>query len=585
MTRPRYIALVRETPDAAPDASLAFDRLVRGRSDIVRVLETPFVSLAATRRGVVSMDRRGALVGTVFHRDTGNLVTALDEDRRRRILASGGRELVRGYWGNYVAFLASGDRCDVLRAPLGTLPCLHVALRGAVVVSSDMDLLVASGLYSPAVDWDQVVQSLAFRDLRARQTCLEGVGDLRGGQRLAAGPEGAVRQDLWSPWQFVSGGAAADDIEAMAEDLGAVVRGCVAAQSAPFERPLVMLSGGLDSSIVAACLAGGHRASALNLVTAEASGDERAYARAVAGALKMPLAERGRDVARIDPACSPARRLPRPSVRMFLQESMRLARDVAVETGARAIVNGGGGDNVFCSLQSSAPVADRLRVEGPGRGAIETARAVSLLAPARMSEVLADAVRRAWLGKPAFRLRSDRSLLGAGVSDRIVSDRPHSWLEVPRGALPGRAMHVYLIAAAQGYVECLDPLDPLPTLVPLLSQPVVERCLAIPTWRWFEAGRNRAVARRAFARALPREVIERRSKGTPDAFVAQIFETHRPALREILAEGQLARRGLVDRDALLAAIDDPRPAYGDRFRRVLEFADVEVWAGGWTGSA
>ena len=40
---------------------------------------------------------------------------------------------------------------------------------------------------------------------------------------------------------------------------------------------------------------------------------------------------------------------------------------------------GGGGDNVFCALQSAAPVADRLLTDGPGRGFFSTARAIAIL--------------------------------------------------------------------------------------------------------------------------------------------------------------------------------------------------------------
>ncbi|MGK4422636.1 asparagine synthase-related protein, partial [Klebsiella pneumoniae] len=74
-------------------------------------------------------------------------------------------------------------------------------------------------------------------------------------------------------------------------------------------------------------------------------------------------------------------------------------------------------------------------------------------------------------------------------------------------------------AFAQSYVEGHDPQDLLPTVSPLLSQPLVETCLGVPSWLWFEGGRNRVVARRAFAGDLPADVIWRRSKGTPDSFV------------------------------------------------------------------
>lgn len=586
MTQARYIALVREAPGAAPDAIAAFDRLVHARADLIRALETPLVSLAATPGHFLALGREGVILGSLLRRESNESVASLAKDERKHIVESAGRRLVDCFWGSYVAFLAGEAQSQVLRAPLGTLPCLWLAFDGAVLVSSDMELMRASGLYRPRIAWNEVVRHLALRDLRDEATCLEGIADLRGGRRLTVGRNGCGTSEVWSPWHFANPPSQSIDREVAAIGLGETVRGAVAAQAAPCGKVLLMLSGGLDSSIVAACLAqGGIAATALNLVTAEASGDERGYARQVAARTGLELAECIRDVRRVDPMRSLASRLPRPAVRMFLQESFRHARECAAQVGARAFVNGGGGDNVFCSLQSGAPVADRLRVEGIGCGALETARAISELAPARLSEVLADAVRRAWLGKPAFRIRRDLDLLAPDCVDAADTKPVHPWLSVPPGALPGKAMHIHLVTLGQGYVESLDPLDPLPTLVPLLSQPVVEVCLAIPTWLWFESGLNRAMARRAFASELPPDVVSRRSKGTPDAFVAEIFETHRSVLREMLADGRMASEGIINRQAVLAALDDPRPAHGDAFRRVLELADVEAWAACWPASA
>nr|WP_231621797.1 asparagine synthase-related protein [Sphingomonas sp. 37zxx] len=146
-------------------------------------------------------------------------------------------------------------------------------------------------------------------------------------------------------------------------------------------------------------------------------------------------------------------------------------------------------------------------------------------------------------------------------------------------------MHVRLIAFAQSFVEGFDPQDALPTVSPLLAQPLVEACLAIPSWLWFEGGRNRVVARRAFAGDLPADIIQRRSKGTPYSFVAQIFETHRAAIRRMLVDGELAKHDMLDLAAVLDVFDDPRPVHGDAFRRVLQFADVEAWARTWTTSS
>src|SRR3546814_1569831 len=62
---------------------------------------------------------------------------------------------------------------------------------------------------------------------------------------------------------------------------------------------LLLLSGGVDSSIVAACLAhAGCAFDCLTLVTANPSGDERSYARLAAESVGAALVERMREIGR-----------------------------------------------------------------------------------------------------------------------------------------------------------------------------------------------------------------------------------------------------------------------------------------------
>src|SRR3546814_18514271 len=71
-----------------------------------------------------------------------------------------------------------------------------------------------------------------------------------------------------------------------------------------------------------------------------------------------------RETSDVDLAESAARCLPRPSARAFAQASALLADAVACDHHASAIFDGGGGDNMFGSLQSRAPVVDCLRSDG-----------------------------------------------------------------------------------------------------------------------------------------------------------------------------------------------------------------------------
>ncbi|MGC1302147.1 MAG: asparagine synthase-related protein, partial [Caulobacteraceae bacterium] len=130
----------------------------------------------------------------------------------------------------------------------------------------------------------------------------------------------------------------------------------------------------------------------------------------------------------------------------------------------------------------------------------------------------------------------------------------------------------------------LDPAlrpSPVPLLHPLLAQPVMETCLAMPSWLWVEGGVDRAVARGAFREDLPDLVVQRRGKGSLHGYFTRVFEASRGVLRELLADGVLARRGLVDGAAVRAYLDQPRRPRDLDFYRLFELADVELWLRGW----
>lgn len=591
MKAPRYVALIPAGPQGGAASDLAFAtgfaRRVRDIPEMQMVHASELLQLASNQVLPVGLQAESLVLGSLFPRGSGDPVARFDGRTADRIASSRGAELVEGFWGSYVAFLTDPDRkgIDIVRAPFGRLPCYMASGAHGLALASDIGLLVDCGFYQPAVAWDEVIHHLLVRDMVRPQTCLAGVQELQGGQRLTvAGGQTGVEQ-LWSPWTFAGADRQVEDPEPAASAVRDAARISLAAATSGHSGVLLMLSGGLDSSLVAACLARtGMRVHCLTFVTEDATGDERRYARRVCEALGLPLGVGWRDLARIDVMRSDACRLPRPSVRMFFQESRRLALAAAREAGATAILNGGGGDHVFCSLQSGGPAADRLLTSGPGSAFWQTCQDISRLAPASLWSVVADAVARAWLGKPAFRSFRDIALLSGEAVAAAAPPTADPWLRLPSGALAGKAQHVRLVALARGIAEGGDVQEDVPMLSPLLAQPLVEACLAVPSWLWFGGGHNRVVARRAFATELPPDILWRRSKGTPDAFTARIFDRNRSKLRDMLAGGQLVARGIVDPDRLLCVLDDPRPVQGDAFRRVLQLADVEAWANGWTAS-
>src|SRR5207247_2177015 len=152
------------------------------------------------------------------------------------------------------------------------------------------------------------------------------------------------------------------------------------------------LSGGLDSSIVAACLASGARSfECLNFATRSPDGDERDFARAVAEFCRLPLRElREPETVSLDP---PARPTFRPSTNPLLAPFDTVIASAAGALGVDTLVDGAGGDNLFCYITNAAPVLDALRWAGP-RQATRTVGDIAARANCTWWEVVRAATRR-----------------------------------------------------------------------------------------------------------------------------------------------------------------------------------------------
>ncbi|MDR6128761.1 asparagine synthase (glutamine-hydrolyzing) [Sphingomonas sp. SORGH_AS802] len=520
----------------------------------------------------------GCIVGSLFRRGDATPLTEATLGASSGTV-SAASELTRDHWGDYVAFGTSRAVRYALRAPFGSLPCYWHEAPDHVVMASSVRLLCTFGGLAPAVDWHALGHFLAATDLRNGRTCLRGVEELGGGQAIEASDRGIRLERHWSPWPWTDRAQAFHNRDAAAEALAGAIDIAVVSLL-PVDVPaILLLSGGLDSSVVAAALASsGRRFTCLTMVVADAQGDERDHALAMARHLDVPLVEVVRDPRQVDLTRPLALGLPRPTGAQFRQATFAAADDLARETGSTLVIDGGGGDNMFCSLQSVAPVVDALLGIGRESRPLATAASIARMAQVSIAAVLARAGVRLVTRRAAYRWPVDHSFLDPGIVDGL--DPSHPWLEVPRGTPPGKAAQVGLLLAAMAVAYGLDP-DRHPALLsPLVSQPIAEAALGVPSWMWFEEGRNRVPVRQAYAARLPASVVGRRSKGTPTGFLARLVERETDMLRPFLLDGCLAIQGVIDRAAVEAALA-PGPARDLRFARLLQLAGAEAWARSW----
>lgn len=514
-------------------------------------------------------DRPGAIVGDLFLSGSNDAIEeTLPPVLDAEDLAAYCGRLSRVLWGQYVALFPSVERYEagVFRGPVGALDCV-VARRGAIALAASTLPAALMAFLDPdlGMDWPHM------RDLVAEPSRLGWAAPLKGVDALTPGAlwrwtGGVARQTLvWRPSDFARqvwrGGDPAPELEAR-------IDGCVQAWSRAYAPSVAELSGGLDSAIVGAALtrAGADVRRWMNFYVVDREGDERRYARAVAGSLGVLLDEELKPPGIFDPSrlaeiCEGVR----PSLNgLDAAYDARMAA-IALNNGAAAIFTGQGGDILFFGMSTPLLAVDHLRRRGLG----------GLVSP-----FLVNLARR--------RRQSIWALARVGLAGwlqpRRRSETPsaHPWLQGDLGDLPPakRQQLEQLVYCLRFFGDCRRARG-AELIHPLLSQPVVELCLSLPSDLLVENGRDRGLARRAFAHRLPKMVIDRRSKGDLTGFYAAAIARGLPRLRETLLGGCLVAHGAADERTLAAQLDLDALAVHGGHGEVMALAALEAWASRW----
>ena len=551
---------------------------IRTLRDMRLMVDEPDLLIAVEAGTRAFRVAHGAIVGDLFARGSTEPIGGMDAAREEAFEASQGRLLVEVNWGNYVAiWRSSADRVYALRAPLGRVPALYRAIKGGWLIASDLRLIEAAAGRRREIDWLALGSLMAQPEMKQGSTCLVGLCELGGGCRLALGARDVQVDTVWTPWDALESCPLTELNEAAAR-LRDIVRYSVAACARQHSKSVLLLSGGLDSAIVAACLAhDDHDFTCLNLRMEGRGGDEADYARRVAEKLGRPLRVEAPRLEDVDLTRTMAPDAPYPTRHGFEQAVEARARACAQDIGATAVLTGGGGDNVFYSLLSVAPAADRLASVGPDQRYRALIAALADLSGLGWLEVAWKSILYARRGQAKSGPPASLAFLSAAARDRYLVDQ-HPWRRPPSSLGMGKASMVAALAPAQWLAESRDPIGDLPEHTPLVSQPIFDLCLRVAGDLWFAPGRNRALARTAFETELPAETIARRSKGTPAGFLARLFDQRRGQIREFLFEGLMQSEGLLDLPAIGAVLDNRCAVTGTSYLRVMEFVDAEAWA-------
>jgi asparagine synthase (glutamine-hydrolysing) len=515
-------------------------------------------------------DGEGVVLGSLFERnsnteDPGTPGKArLGPRESGRIIASRGRYLVESCWGCYVALFrdpASGRKW-IVKDPTGGLPCFLTTHRGVTLAFSSLSDCQHLSLPRFTINWGYVSSRVARGPRQSESTAFNEVSEICGGQCVELAGDMQARHDYWNP-VVVAATDPIDDTQFAVRALRSTAKACADAWASCHDSIVHKLSGGLDSSIVLGCLAVAPTRPRITCLTHFVPGgnsNERPWARLAAARAGCEHIEAPAsievdfsDVLRVAPSVNPVSDLA------FLQRDseMHIARTMQ----ASAISNGDGGDGLFGAHSKHFAVADYLHRHGPGTGLLSTAAGMALLLDVSIWRLLAGAIRDSYRRRRTHTLVGHQlTLVGPAVSDNPVHDDrfDHPWFRAQTVGTRSALVACGAITWPHAFYHPLGHADDRhpQRLSPLLSQPLVELCLRIPSYVHAAGYRDRGLARQAFAADVPAEILRRQWKDRAAGATESAMAYNLPFIRDLLLDGTLVQRQLVDRSKLEAALSD-----------------------------
>lgn len=311
----------------------------------------------------------GVILGMLFHQAGSSVSSAcarsFDDQESRTIVQTSGKHLIRRYCGRYVAFLRDSlaQRQCILRDPMGLLPCYGARIQSVDVYFSWLADAVQAGVPAGRFDSAYMRARLKGRLAYGRRTGLMDVSQVLAGERIAHHGGKITRSLLWNPLRECE--PPIEDWDHAAAELRRVTKDVVQAWARQYDAILHGLSGGLDSSIVLACLRDVSTPITCMNVFSSGAGDERAFARSVAQSVGCELLELHQAAAHVNmQALLRVPPYPEPINCLGWVEHIQCDAQIAQERGARAIFTGMGGDEIFGRTGAAWAVKDAARRYG-----------------------------------------------------------------------------------------------------------------------------------------------------------------------------------------------------------------------------
>jgi asparagine synthase (glutamine-hydrolysing) len=483
-------------------------------------------------------------------------------------------------------------RIVLARDRFGIKPLFWAEAGGALAFASELKALRLAPGFRENVDPEALDAFLAFNSIPAPLTIYAGARKLPPGHVLVRG-RGANRIERFArPAPVPAADVRREDEATLAAELRETLRDSVRAHLVSDVPVGVLLSGGVDSSVLCALAAqeSSEPVQTFSIGFQERSFDELDLARSVAERyrtdhheliLKPDAAELFPEIAAaFDEPFGDSSALPTFLVCRLASEHVKVA------------MSGEGGDELFGGYETY--VADLMSARGLGRAA-RLARPLVELLPSSSRRVSLEYrakrfVRAAHL--PALeRHHGWKEIFAPGVRAELMRGRRDGYdpLEVyreryaetaaaePLARLQDVDLGIYLVDDLLVKTDRMSMTHSLEARVPYLDTEVAGLAMALPTAAKVRGWAKKRLLRRAAAPLVPEAIVRGRKKGFSIPAAAWLRGPLVPFAKEILSPTRIARQRLLNPAAVTAVLDRHLSGREDLSRQLWGLLALSLW--------
>ena len=491
-------------------------------------------------------------------------------------------------------------RLLLARDRMGIKPLYWAVRQGRLIFGSEIKSILASGIVPAEANDRAIPELLSTRYLSGAETLFKGIYRLLPGHVLTFEHGAATTRQWWD----VPAGKARPDVDRLS-DGAAVAEFRERLEEAVRTRlmadvPLGMfLSGGLDSSAIAALMAGmiGRPLQTFSVAFKQRAFSELDYARQVATAIQANPHEIVIDETDFFGA------LPR----LVWHEDEPIAHPSSVplyfvsklaSEHVKVVLTGEGSDELLAGYSKYPRALANWRAGAFWNLAPEPIRdfMANTVVP-RMPARVARYAKRSFLAMPrtpeamffdnfaAIGLRRQATLLAprlAGLATPAAYGASRAYFDHPNGRsttldrLLYTDMKTYLVELLMKQDQ-MSMAASIESRVPFLDHHLVEFATALPPRMKLRGLTTKWILREAVKHLLPREILTRKKMGFPVPFSLWLRGSGAGLARDVLLDSRARQRGIMDPAAVSALIDEHASGVTDAGDALWSLLNLELW--------